>query len=118
MPDPTVVVTCPHCRHPYPITDRQREVYRGGNTGRMNCGRPFKVHAAPQRAVDAAPGMPARQGPPSEAAGAPAEQGAPDPAPADAAPYADASGPADLGYSSPAAEAARAAAAARQPAPR
>ncbi len=61
MPEASVVIACPYCGHPYPLTPLQREVYRGRNMGCMNCGRPFKVDAAPQRAIDAPaePGFPA-----------------------------------------------------------
>ena len=41
------VVTCPFCGYPYPMSDMQREVYRGRNMGCMNCGRPFKVQSPP-----------------------------------------------------------------------
>jgi competence protein ComGC len=41
------LVTCPFCGYPYPMSDMQREVYRGRNMGCMNCGRPFKVESPP-----------------------------------------------------------------------
>src|SRR5438046_1550988 len=46
MPEPSIVVRCPHCGHPYPLTDLQREVYRGRTMGCVNCGRPIHVDAA------------------------------------------------------------------------
>lgn len=56
MPEPTNVVRCPFCQHPYPMTALQREVYRGRTMGCMSCGRPFKVAEVPhpQSAVDPA----------------------------------------------------------------
>src|SRR5215217_1632771 len=45
MAEPINVVRCPHCGYPYPMTDKQREVYIGRNMGCMNCGRPFPVPA-------------------------------------------------------------------------
>src|SRR5678815_3190947 len=46
MSEPSIVVRCPHCGHPYPLTDLQREVYRGRTMGCVNCGRPIHVDAA------------------------------------------------------------------------
>jgi type II secretory pathway pseudopilin PulG len=46
MPEASIVVRCPHCGHPYPMTDLQREVYRGRTMGCVNCGRPINVDAA------------------------------------------------------------------------
>src|SRR5688572_17413744 len=122
MPDPTVVVTCPHCRHPYPMTDLQREVYRGRNMGCMKCGRPFKVDAAPQRAVNGPPEPAAAQ----DAAGEGLDPSASGAAPATAVAAAatgEGAAPAyaDPAYTNPAyadaaAAARRAAALARQPA--
>src|SRR5689334_562249 len=59
MSEPTTVVRCPFCGHPYPMNDMQREVYRGRTMGCMNCGRPFRVDpAAPQEAAGAQAGRP------------------------------------------------------------
>src|SRR5438874_851300 len=46
MAEPSIVVRCPHCGHPYPMTELQREVYRGRTMGCVNCGRPIHVDAA------------------------------------------------------------------------
>ncbi len=48
----TNLVTCPHCGYPYPMTDVQREVYRGRNMGCMNCGRPFAVKDPEPKPLD------------------------------------------------------------------
>src|SRR4051794_31492311 len=55
MPEPSIVVRCPHCGHPYPMTDLQREVYRGRTMGCVNCGRPIHVDAAIAAQFPAAP---------------------------------------------------------------
>src|SRR4051812_44717309 len=46
MAEPSIVVRCPHCGHPYPMTELQREVYRGRTMGCVNCGRPIHVDRA------------------------------------------------------------------------
>lgn len=53
MPEHSVVVNCPHCGYPYPMTELQREVYRGRTMGCMNCGRPFSVDRAAPPIADA-----------------------------------------------------------------
>src|SRR3954466_10761048 len=55
MPEQTTVVTCPHCGHPYPMSDLQREVYRGRHMGCMACGRPFRVDPPPPPRAEAEP---------------------------------------------------------------
>src|SRR4051794_31890899 len=55
MSEPSIVVRCPHCGHPYPLTDLQREVYRGRTMGCVNCGRPIHVDAAIAAQFPAAP---------------------------------------------------------------
>jgi uncharacterized membrane protein len=60
MAEATLVVVCPHCRHPYPMTPLQRDVYIGRNMGCMQCGRPFRVEVFQPR-VDANPLLPSEQ---------------------------------------------------------
>jgi hypothetical protein len=47
MPDGTVIIRCPRCGHPYPMTPTQMSVFRGRNMGCMACGRPFEVQEPP-----------------------------------------------------------------------
>src|SRR3954447_12164196 len=55
MAEPSIVVRCPHCGHPYPMTELQREVYRGRTMGCVNCGRPIHVDGAIAAQFPAAP---------------------------------------------------------------
>jgi prepilin-type processing-associated H-X9-DG protein len=87
MPEPSIVVRCPHCGHPYPMTDLQREVYRGRTMGCVNCGRPINVDVAiaaqfpvPNAEAESATGGNALDG---GAATDPAVATAGDPAPSD-----------------------------------
>ena len=72
MAEPTNVVTCPFCHHPYPMTDLQREVYRGRTMGCMSCGRPFKVAEVPKPQPTADPATPPGGNVATEFADAPA----------------------------------------------
>ena len=47
MPEGTVIIRCPRCGHPYPMSPTQMSVFRGRNMGCMACGRPFEVQEPP-----------------------------------------------------------------------
>jgi hypothetical protein len=95
------------------MTDLQREVYRGRNMGCMNCGRPFKVDAAPQRAVNGPPEPSAPQDAPPGESLDPAASGSSAATAVAVLPHEEEADPA---YADAAAAAKRAAAVARRPA--
>src|SRR3954466_3321025 len=42
MPEQTYV-PCPHCRHPYPMTAMQKDLYRGRTLACNNCAKTFSA---------------------------------------------------------------------------
>jgi hypothetical protein len=66
MPDGSIIIRCPRCGHPYPMSATQFSVYRGRNMGCMECGRPFTVEEPPPSPPAMAPEAPAAIGALSE----------------------------------------------------